>query len=121
MTKLCMYIRHPRCPFRKSGTSVMTRSMSCPRRRASSPQGARLLDSRLRGNDAAHQGAAATGRVFMKWTSKLVDINFYISLHFKSNDVVRSKTLQNIFYSLEQSVQRHISRKWYPIILHETP
>jgi hypothetical protein len=37
-------------------------------------------------------------------TAKLVDINFYISLHFKSNDVVRSKTLQNIFYSLEQSV-----------------
>jgi hypothetical protein len=29
--------------------------------------------------------------------------------------------LQNIFYSLEQSVQRHISRKWYPIILHKTP
>ena len=45
----------------------------------------------------------------------------YYSLHFKSNDVVRSKTLQNIFYSLEQSLQRHISRKWYPIILHETP
>ena len=60
-----------RCPFRKSGTSVMTRRTSSPRRRASSPHGARLLDSRLRGNDATHQGAAATGSVFMKWTSRL--------------------------------------------------
>jgi len=53
--------------------------------------------------------------------AKLVDINFYISLHCKSNAVVRSKTLQNIFYSLEQSVQRPISRKGSPRILHETP
>jgi hypothetical protein len=41
-----------------------------PAQAASSPQGARLLDSRLRGHDATHQGAAATGRVFMKWTSR---------------------------------------------------
>ena len=53
--------------------------------------------------------AVATGMMDAVWLptawalreAKLVDINFYISLHFKSNDVVRSKTLQNIFYSLE--------------------
>ena len=50
-----------------------------------------------------------------------MDINFYISLHFKSNGVIRSKTLQNIFYCLEQSLQRHISSKWYPVVLHEAP
>jgi hypothetical protein len=37
-------LRLPRCLFRKSGA----RRTSCPRRRASSPYGARLLDSRLR-------------------------------------------------------------------------
>src|SRR5438876_4478840 len=63
--------RLARCPFRKSGTSAMTRSMSCPRRRASSPHDARLLDARLRGHDVTHQGAAATGSVCMKWTSSV--------------------------------------------------
>jgi hypothetical protein len=62
--------RRPRCLFRKSSTSVMTRRTSCPRRRASSPHGARLLDSRLRGNDTTHQGTVATGSVFTKWTSR---------------------------------------------------
>src|SRR5712692_3760428 len=64
-----------RCPFRKSGTSVITRRTSCPRRRASSPHGACLLDSRLRGNDATHQGAVATGSVFMKWTSSAHELD----------------------------------------------
>jgi len=44
----------PRCLFRKSGTS----RTSCPRKRASSPHGARLLDSRFRGNDARPQALA---------------------------------------------------------------
>jgi hypothetical protein len=46
--------RFPRCPFRKSCAS----RMSCPRRRASSPHGARPLDSRFRGNDARPQALA---------------------------------------------------------------
>jgi hypothetical protein len=44
----------PRCLFRKSGTS----KTSCPRRRASSPHGVRLLGSRLRGNDPRQQELA---------------------------------------------------------------
>src|SRR6267143_3534702 len=42
------------CPFRKPCAS----SMSCPHRRASSPHGARPLDSRFRGNDARPQALA---------------------------------------------------------------
>ncbi len=43
-----------RCLFRKSGTS----KTSCPRRRASSPHGVRLLDSRFRRNDTRPQELA---------------------------------------------------------------
>ena len=43
-----------RCLFRKSGAS----RTSCPRRRASSPHGVCLLDSRFRGNDARPQELA---------------------------------------------------------------
>jgi hypothetical protein len=35
----------------------------------------------------------------------LVDINFLYLLHFKSNGVVRSETLQDIFYRLKQTLQ----------------
>ena len=52
---------------------------------------------------------------------KLVDINFYISLHFKINGIFGSESLQNIFYRLEQSLQRHISSKRHPVVLHEAP
>ena len=52
---------------------------------------------------------------------KLVDINFLYLLHFKSNGVVRAKTLQDVFYGLEQTLQRHISRKRYPVVLHKAP
>src|SRR5206468_483681 len=44
----------PRCPFRKSGA----RRTSCPRKRASSPHGARLLDARFRGHDPRAQALA---------------------------------------------------------------
>ena len=37
--------------------------------------------------------------------AKLVDINFLYLLHFKSNGVVRSETLQYIFYRLKQTLQ----------------
>jgi hypothetical protein len=43
-----------RCLFHKFGTS----RTSCPRRRASSPQSAHLLDSRFRGNDTRPQELA---------------------------------------------------------------
>src|SRR6266481_6488865 len=42
-------------------------------------------------------------------------------LYLKINSIVRAKTCKNVFYRLEQALERHICRKWQPVIFHEAP
>ena len=53
----------------------------------------------------AYRGALAKAIEQALVVLKLVDINFLYLLHFKSNGVVRSETLQDIFYRLKQTLQ----------------